>query len=140
MIPRLLVCGSRSVDHYSQIEYLKVSSFLNKLCWDRQWILEPDEYGNWLPSVVIIQGECPTGGIDDLADQWAVVNWCQSIGYPPLREDIQKWGFGIAANMRNQRMLDEGKPDVVVAFRGGRGTADMVDRAKRAGVEVVEIG
>jgi hypothetical protein len=36
-------------------------------------------------------------------------------------------------------MLDEGKPDLVIAFPGGRGTADMVKKARRAGVEVVEI-
>lgn len=135
--PRILVCGSRAVDHTSQIEYRKVSSFLNKFVFERKWIYEPDPYGNWLPRVVVIQGECPTGGIDSLADQWAVCNWCKSEAYPVLREDIQKWGFGIAANMRNQRMLDEGKPDVVIAFKGGRGTADMVDRATRAGVEVI---
>ena len=41
--------------------------------------------------------------------------------------------------MRNQKMLDEGKPDLVVAFAGGRGTADMVRIAKRSGVEVREI-
>lgn len=43
-----------------------------------------------------------------------------------------------AGPIRNQRMLDEGKPDVVVAFPGGKGTADMVRRARDAGVEVIE--
>lgn len=48
------------------------------------------------------------------------------------------WGaHGRAAGpIRNQRMLDEGKPDVVFAFPGGRGTADMVRRAQRAGIAV----
>lgn len=32
-----------------------------------------------------------------------------------------------------------GKPDLVVAFPGGRGTADMVQRARAAGVEVLEV-
>jgi hypothetical protein len=36
-------------------------------------------------------------------------------------------------------MIDEGKPDLVVAFPGGRGTADMVKRAKKANVEVIEV-
>ena len=31
-----------------------------------------------------------------------------------------------AGPIRNQRMLDHGKPDIVVAFPGGSGTADMV--------------
>lgn len=34
---------------------------------------------------------------------------------------------------------DEGKPDLVVAFPGGSGTADCVRRAKAAGVEVLVI-
>ena len=44
-----------------------------------------------------------------------------------------------AGPIRNQRMLDEGKPDLVLAFPGGRGTADMVRRAREAGVEVIEV-
>jgi hypothetical protein len=35
-------------------------------------------------------------------------------------------------------MLEYG-PDLVVAFPGGRGTADMVRRAKAAGCEVLEV-
>jgi len=34
-------------------------------------------------------------------------------------------------------MLDEGKPDLVVAFDGGRGTANMVKQAKAAGIQVL---
>jgi hypothetical protein len=33
-------------------------------------------------------------------------------------------------------MLDEGKPDLVLAFPGGRGTRNMVGQAKRRGVPV----
>ena len=43
-----------------------------------------------------------------------------------------------AGPVRNARMLVE-KPDLVIAFPGGPGTADMVRRARAAGVEVVEI-
>ncbi len=42
-----------------------------------------------------------------------------------------------AGPIRNQQMIDEGKPDMVVAFPGGRGTADMVSRAEKAGIKVV---
>ncbi len=44
-----------------------------------------------------------------------------------------------AGPIRNQRMLDHGKPDLVIAFPGGRGTADMVRRAKAAGVRVIDL-
>ena len=40
-----------------------------------------------------------------------------------------------AGHIRNQQMLDEGRPHLVVAFPGGRGTADMVRRARAAGIE-----
>ena len=36
-------------------------------------------------------------------------------------------------------LLDEGKPDLVVAFPGGGGTADMILRAERAGVPVRQV-
>lgn len=42
-----------------------------------------------------------------------------------------------AGPIRNKRMLDEGKPDLVVAFPGGHGTANMIWQAKADGVEVV---
>jgi UDP-N-acetylmuramoylalanine-D-glutamate ligase len=44
-----------------------------------------------------------------------------------------------AGPIRNQQMLDEGKPDLVVAFPGSVGTADMVRRAKAEGVRVIEV-
>lgn len=42
-----------------------------------------------------------------------------------------------AGPIRNQQMLDEGKPDIVIAFptKNSRGTWDMVRRAKKAGIE-----
>ncbi len=41
-----------------------------------------------------------------------------------------------AVPLRNQRMLDEGNPDLVVAFPGGGGTKDMVRRAVKARVPI----
>ncbi|MEM9912925.1 MAG: hypothetical protein AAF922_19365 [Pseudomonadota bacterium] len=43
-----------------------------------------------------------------------------------------------AGPIRNKEMLDEGCPDLVVAFPGGRGTANMVKQAQAAGVEVLD--
>ncbi|MDO9334991.1 MAG: DUF2493 domain-containing protein [Caulobacter sp.] len=53
------------------------------------------------------------------------------------RRDGKKYDAA-AGGVRNQRMLDEGKPSLVLAFPGGKGTADMVSRARRAGVKVIE--
>jgi hypothetical protein len=53
---------------------------------------------------------------------------------------LPDWQRGkMAGPLRNQKMLDEYKPNLVVAFPGGRGTADMVSRARKAGVDVAEI-
>jgi YspA, cpYpsA-related SLOG family len=85
---------------------------------------------------VLIHGGAP--GADSLAECYA-----EDQGIPQRRFDIppEEWRrLGKKAGpLRNQRMLDEGKPDMVVAFPGGRGTVDMVRRAKKAGIPVMEI-
>jgi hypothetical protein len=74
-------------------------------------------------------------GADTLADEWAAAR-----GVPVERFHADWRAHGKAAGpLRNQRMLDEGRPGLVVAFPGGRGTADMVRRARAAGVEVIEV-
>lgn len=75
-------------------------------------------------------------GADSFAAEWAL-----RFGFP-LYEFPADWrAHGKAAGpIRNQRMIDEGKPDLVIAFPGGRGTADMVRRARAACISVKEIG
>jgi hypothetical protein len=83
---------------------------------------------------IIIHGGAP--GADTLADEW-----CDVFGVRKrvFRADWNKHGRA-AGPIRNRRMLEEGKPDLVLAFPGGRGTADMVRQAQAAGVEVRQIG
>lgn len=118
---RVLVCGGRDYQDRDS-----VFRELNKLCGTIS-----DEYPMGTIQLTIIHGACRTGA-DCWADEWAVVNWAQLIEFPA------EWRIhGKAAGpIRNQRMLDEGKPDLVIAFPGGRGTADMVRRAKAAGIRV----
>ena len=73
-------------------------------------------------------------GADTLAAIWA----------RPKREVAVKTYFaqweieGRAAGfIRNRRMLDEGKPNLVVAFPGGQGTRNMIRLAKEYGIEVL---
>jgi len=82
------------------------------------------------PVVRIIQGGAD--GADKLARMWATSRFCAYSHFPA---DWRKHGKA-AGPIRNQQMLDEGKPTKVFAFDGGRGTADMVRRAKAAGVPV----
>ena len=86
--------------------------------------------------MVIITGGA--SGADEVAQDWAIVNWCQFETYPVTPEEWARLGKK-AGPLRNARMLAEGKPDLVLAFPGGTGTADMVSKAKAAGVPVREI-
>lgn len=136
---RLLICGSRA--------------------WtDGELILA--ELRKLAGVAVVIEGEAP--GADTLARQAA-----EQLGIPvlPFHADWDRYGRG-AGPRRNQQMLDEGHPDLVVAFsedvgriasdlysrrsdlpqearlppsfgfNSSRGTADMVARARRVGVPV----
>lgn len=80
----------------------------------------------------IIHGNAP--GADRLAEEWAEGRgiWC--VAYSA---DWQKHGKA-AGPLRNQMMLDMERPSLVVAFPGGRGTADMIARARKAGVTVIQ--
>ena len=75
-------------------------------------------------------------GADTLAAEWA-----RKFGFS-LHEFPADWGKNghAAGPIRNQQMLNEGKPDAVIAFPGGVGTQDMVGRAMRAGIPVHKIG
>ena len=82
--------------------------------------------------MVVIHGACPRG-----AD--AAVRSCRaSFWVMPYRADWKAHGRA-AGPIRNQQMIDEAHPDMVLAFPGGRGTADMVRRARKANIRVVEI-
>lgn len=113
---RVLVCGGRDYDDRDHI-------------WNTLTAINSERRIN-----LIIHGAA-TG-----ADSEGML-WAQSMlgrKHAPFVADWKKHGRA-AGPIRNQRMLDEGKPDLVVAFPGGRGTADMVRRARAAGVEVREI-
>lgn len=109
---RVLVCGGRDYHDRDHIWNTLVS----------------------IPDVTCIIHGCATG-----ADSEAmIVAEALGIKHAPFRADWHTHGKA-AGPIRNQRMLDEGKPDLVVAFPGGRGTADMVKRAKAAGIPVREV-
>lgn len=96
---------------------------------------------------LIIEGGA--SGADQLARWWAEkrgvafqtyeADWSDlnAPGAVP-REGLRGWYNVRAGFDRNQRMLNEGKPDRVVTFEGGAGTADMVNKAEAAGIEVLQ--
>lgn len=110
---RVLVCGSRD-------------------CFDRRSVYIPLD-GLVPRPTLIISGGAP--GVDSLAIDWAGY---RSVPHKTYYADWEKHRRA-AGPIRNQQMLDEGKPHLVVAFLGGTGTADMLRRAKAAGVPVIEV-
>src|SRR6478736_3076638 len=114
-LERILVCGGRDYDDQAMLFGVL------------------DMMAEQMPIHRIIQGGAD--GADRLARLWCHSRKCAYENYPA---DWRKHGRG-AGPIRNQEMLDDGQPTKVVAFPGGRGTADMVRRARAAGVEVIEI-
>jgi hypothetical protein len=78
----------------------------------------------------IIEG-CATGA-DSLAEAFARIYGIVLRHFPA---DWTTYGRD-AGQRRNGQMLVEGRPDLVVAFPGGRGTANMIAQAEKAGIPV----
>lgn len=83
-----------------------------------------------MPFDRVLQGGAT--GADQLARRW-----CELVDVECVDVEANWDEYGKAAGpIRNQAMI-EMRPDVVLAFPGGRGTADMVLRARKAGVLVL---
>lgn len=114
---RVLVCGGR--DFY---DWNKLNAILQQTK-----LRAPHD------ALTIIQGGAK--GADGMAREWCEAYHVAYINYPA---NWEKHGRA-SGPIRNQRMLDDGKPDLVIAFPGGSGTADMVRRARAANITVQEI-
>jgi hypothetical protein len=114
---RALVCGGRNFRDYDW------------LCE----VLSGFENSKGAKITEVIHGAAR--GADRLAGEWA-----KSQGLS-VREFPANWELHghSAGSRRNAQMLAEGQPDVVIAFPGGAGTADMVLKAKIARVPVVQL-
>lgn len=112
---RVLVCGGRNYDRWPEVR-----DTLNNA---------RDVRG---VSLIITGG---ASGADRLAERWAQHERIPVCVFPA------NWQFlgRKAGPLRNQAMLDFAKPHLVVAFPGGRGTEDMVNRAIAAGLPIMEI-
>lgn len=82
---------------------------------------------------LIIQGGAK--GADTLAYLWAADN------KKPCKEYRAEWDkYGRAAGtLRNETMLLDSNPDLVLAFPGGSGTAHMIRFARSEGYSVIEV-
>ncbi len=110
---RVLVCGGRDY---------------------REWLKVFDALEGCKPyPTTVMQGGA--SGADRHARDWAYDSGTKCITFSA---DWRAHGKS-AGPIRNQKMLDQGRPELVIAFPGGRGTADMVSRARRAGIRIMEI-
>jgi len=112
---RVLVCGGRDFRNWSALV-----AALDKIDTERG-------------ITHVIHGEAP--GADYLSDVWGVARCKELLRFPASWQT-----YGRAAGpIRNAQMLKDGKPDLVVAFKGGDGTANMIRQAREAGVDVIEV-
>ena len=82
---------------------------------------------------VHVVGHGAARGADSLAGAW-----CRDRGVMEFALPARWDEYGASAGpRRNSELLKAVKPQLVVAFPGGRGTADMVKKAKRARVKVL---
>jgi hypothetical protein len=112
---KVLVCGGRDFDDGARLREV-----MNSL------------HENLGPITVLVHGAA--AGADSMAGTWATIRHIEVRAYPA---DWKKHGRS-AGPIRNQQMLDAEKPELVVAFPGGRGTAHMVRIAKEQGFNVVQ--
>ena len=105
---KVLVCGGRDFDDAALVEKTLDATEVTE----------------------IIEGGAK--GADRLARQWAE---SREIPVRTFKADWRRYGRG-AGPKRNEQMLDEGEPDLVVAFPGGSGTESMMRLARAAGVLV----
>lgn len=110
----VLVCGGRNFDHWPLV-YNTLNRALKKY-----------------PDMRVMAGGAK--GADSIADNWTKLQQIEFLRVPA------KWkgDYKAAGPIRNKKML-EYKPDLVIAFPGGPGTAHMVKIAKEAGVKVIEV-
>lgn len=112
---RVLVCGGR--DFFRRAFLYKVLDRLHKkLIFD-----------------TLMEGNAR--GADKLAGSWARKNQISLLIY---HAEWRNYGRA-AGSVRNRKMLEEGKPNLVVAFPGGTGTANMVRISREAGIDIVEV-
>ncbi|MDM0085562.1 DUF2493 domain-containing protein [Variovorax sp. J31P179] len=110
---RVLVCGGRDDD----------SAFIVNVL---------DRVHARQPVTLLIEGGAT--GVDNLARRWAIARRIEAATYRANWDRYQHR----AVLVRNAQMLREARPELVVAFKGGRGTAHMVTIAAAALVPVLK--
>ena len=91
-----------------------------------------DKVNKKRPITLLIHGAAR--GADTLASLWAT---SRKVPQKAFYADWDRYGRS-AGHRRNRKMLEKGKPDGVVAFPGGRGTAGMVKESRLRKITVYQ--
>jgi len=142
----VLVCGGRD---YGRIDANKPLEFPRRAAERARIAAVLDALALEVGKFELIHGGAR--GADSIAEGWAGKKGFPWRSFPADWENITRPGAviklrkkdrkpydALAGHVRNAKMLEQ-KPDLVVAFPGGTGTADMIERARKAGVEVREV-
>lgn len=112
---RVLICAGR---HYADTKM------------SRQVL---DAYHRLRPVQVLIHGGSQFLGSD--VEDWARETGVDVVRYPP---NWQRHGKQ-AERHRNQFMLTDSRPDVIIALPGGDDTLELVSQAKASGIHVLTV-
>lgn len=119
---KVLICGSRYFNRYDVMG--RVMEPIFKHYYDTS---------KGTSDIVVISGRAR--GADLMGEEWAEEFNLPVEQYPA---DWNKYGKS-AGYIRNKQMLEEGKPDLVVAFPIGesRGTRNMISLAEKANIKTI---
>jgi hypothetical protein len=112
---RVLVCGGRDYQDINRVSHV-LTVYMEEKGID-----------------CIIQGGAT--GADTLAKDFAHRH---AIDCQEYKADWETYGKS-AGYRRNREMLELGKPDLIIAFPGGKGTANMVKLGRDAGIRILEV-
>lgn len=131
---RVLVCGGREFGFY--VVPTKRYPVYRVKQTDVFWLFDELDHIHSITRSITALAEGCAAGADLLSGIWAASRGVELFEYPA---DWDTYG-GKAGPKRNQYQLDTFKPDMLVAFRGGTGTQDMISRAYAAKVIVRQVG
>lgn len=109
---KVLVCGGRN---FNDVEFIESS------LW---------RFHNHHKIDCLIHGDCR--GVDRIAGAWALSKGIAVMVFPA------NWDFygNSAGPIRNKSMITYGKPEVLIAFEGGRGTEGMIKLSQSDGISL----
>lgn len=93
-------------------------------------------YNKTLGTMTVIEGGAT--GADALACDWCKENRHLNINH--IQEEAEWDTYGKKAGMLRNTVMAKLEPDICLAFRGGRGTMDMIDKCNERNIKVKKIG